>query len=39
VTQLFGDLSQDTEFAGQFAAVYRDIISHGPRHALEAVRG
>jgi mannitol 2-dehydrogenase len=38
VTQLFGDLSQDTEFAGQFAAVYRDILDRGPRPALEAVR-
>jgi hypothetical protein len=38
VTQLFGDLSQDTEFARQFAAVYRDIVDRGPRHALDAVR-
>jgi mannitol 2-dehydrogenase len=39
VPQLFGDLSQDTEFVRQFAAVYRDIANHGPRHALEATAG
>jgi mannitol 2-dehydrogenase len=36
VTQLFGELAEDAEFAGQFAAVYRDIISRGARYALES---
>jgi mannitol 2-dehydrogenase len=35
VTQIFGDLGQDTAFAGQFATVYRDIASHGARYALD----
>jgi mannitol 2-dehydrogenase len=39
VTKLFGDLGEDSEFARQFAAVYRDITDHGARHALEALVG
>jgi mannitol 2-dehydrogenase len=39
VSQLFGDLGADAEFAGQFAAVYRDIVQRGAGHALEALTG
>jgi mannitol 2-dehydrogenase len=39
VSQLVGDLGADAEFAGQFAAVYGDIVQHGARYALERLTG
>jgi len=39
VTQLFGDLAADPEFARVFADVYRDITERGARAALEALTG
>jgi hypothetical protein len=39
VTKLFGDLGEDADFTRQFAVVYHDIVTHGARHALEALAG
>jgi mannitol 2-dehydrogenase len=39
VTQLFGDLAADAEFARSFADVYRAITERGARAALEALTG
>jgi mannitol 2-dehydrogenase len=37
VTELFGSLAEDTEFACQFAAAYLEICEHGARYALESL--